>query len=115
MIQITLSFANAAEAQAALAKLSGNAPAATTAPTERTAKAGKVDAPEKKEEPSAPAAEKLDFETVKNKVMAYSKKVDKDTFGKTMAKFKAKSMKDIEANEACWGDVVATCDAVLNG
>jgi hypothetical protein len=106
-VTVTLAFATAAEAAATLAKLGNAAPAATTAPTARTASAEKADAPAKKEEPSA----KLDFATVKEKLMAYNKKADKDTFGATMKKFGAKGIGDIEKNPAIWADLVAVCDA----
>ena len=132
-VNVTLSFANAAEAAAALSLLSGNVSAAPTARTSRTAEAGKGDVQETKAESSvknetkaeskkteSKKAETIDAADFKAKVvdgalMPYSKKVDKDTFGKTMAKFGCKSVKDVEAKPEIWVELVAICHEALNG
>lgn len=129
-VNVTLSFANAAEAAAALSLLSGNVSAAPTARTSRTAEAGKGDAQEtkadgsvknetktesKKVEKKADTIDPADFKAklVDSVLMPYSKKVDKDAFNKTMDKFGVKSVKDIEAKPEIWNDLIAHCKEVL--
>jgi hypothetical protein len=129
-VNVTLSFASAAEAAAALAKLGNVSNAAPTANTSRTAEAGKADAPESKgknsdkaenkpakEEKKAVTIDAADFKSklIDGALMPYSKKVDKDTFGKTMAKFGVKNVKDIEAKPEIWSDLYAHCQEALNG
>ncbi len=107
-VQLILTFASIAALQEYLAGNPGAASGATTAHTSRTAAAGKGGAPETKEETSVKP--ELKFDDVKAKLMAYNKKVDKDTFGKTMAKLECKSIKDVEAKPAIWAELVDICD-----